>query len=148
MKGTVKLVFQPAEEGMGGAYHMIKEGALDDIQSMFGMHVWPGMSVGTIASKPGPLLAGSNRFSAVIQGKGGHAAAPHKTRDPVLALSMAILALQQLVSRETDPLEARVFYPFHMQYLVNSDSVIPYIHSVSNGKGLMGVILTLWFMNI
>ncbi|XP_031103146.1 IAA-amino acid hydrolase ILR1-like 3 [Ipomoea triloba] len=108
LKGTVKLVFQPAEEGMGGAYHMIKEGALDDIQSMFGMHVWPGMSVGTIASKPGPLLAGSNRFSAVIQGKGGHAAAPHKTRDPVLALSMAILALQQLVSRETDPLEARV----------------------------------------
>ncbi|VFQ59214.1 unnamed protein product [Cuscuta campestris] len=108
LKGTVKLVFQPAEEGMGGALHMIKEGVIDDIESLFGLHVWPGSPVGTIASKAGPLLAGSNRFSAVIQGRGGHAAAPHKTRDPVIALSMAILSLQQLVSRESDPLDARV----------------------------------------
>ncbi|CAH9068478.1 unnamed protein product [Cuscuta epithymum] len=108
LKGTVKLVFQPAEEGMGGANHMLLEGVMDDIESMFGLHIWPGMPVGKIASRAGPLLAGSNRFSVVIQGNGRHAATPHKTRDTVLASSMAILALQHLVSRETDPLEPRV----------------------------------------
>ncbi|CAH9117821.1 unnamed protein product [Cuscuta europaea] len=108
LKGTVKLVFQPAEEGMGGANHMLLEGVMDDIESMFGLHIWPGMPVGKIASRAGPLLAGSNRFSVVIQGNGRHAANPHKTQDTVLALSMTILALQHLVSRETDPLEPRV----------------------------------------
>lgn len=107
-KGTVKLVFQPGEEGHAGAYHMLKEGALDGCQAIFGLHVEPGMPTGMIGSKPGPLLASSGRFVASIQGKGGHAASPHKTRDPILAASMAILALQQIVSRQTDPLEARV----------------------------------------
>lgn len=88
---------------------MLKEGALDDFQAIFGLHVSPGMPTGTVGSKPGPLLAGAARFSAVIKGKGGHAASPHVGRDPVLAASLAILALQQIVSRETDPLEARVF---------------------------------------
>lgn len=108
LKGTVKLVFQPAEEGYAGAYHMIKEGALDGVQSIFALHVDPMIPTGTITSKPGPMLAGSGRFSVTIQGKGGHAASPHKTRDPILALSMTILALQHIVSRETDPLEPRV----------------------------------------
>ncbi|KAK4338990.1 hypothetical protein RND71_040452 [Anisodus tanguticus] len=79
LKGTIKLVFQPAEEGYAGASYI-----------------------------PGPIMAGSSRFTAIMQGKGGHAAIPHKTRDPILAVSMAVLALQQLVSRETDPLEPRV----------------------------------------
>ncbi|WJZ93553.1 hypothetical protein VitviT2T_012483 [Vitis vinifera] len=109
IQGTVKLVFQPGEEGHAGAYHVLKEGALDDFQAIFGLHVSPGMPTGTVGSKPGPLLAGAARFSAVIKGKGGHAASPHVGRDPVLAASLAILALQQIVSRETDPLEARVF---------------------------------------
>lgn len=87
---------------------MLEEGALDGFQAMFGLHVWPFMPVGTIGSRPGPIMAGSSRFSAIMQGKGGHAAIPHKTRDPILAVSMAVLALQQLVSRETDPLESRV----------------------------------------
>lgn len=87
---------------------MLKEGALDGCQAIFGLHVEPGMPTGMIGSKPGPLLASSGRFVASIQGKGGHAASPHKTRDPILAASMAILALQQIVSRQTDPLEARV----------------------------------------
>lgn len=108
LKGTVKLVFQPAEEGRGGAYHMLKEGALDGVEAIFGLHVAPDIATGSIDSRPGPMLAGSGRFTAVIQGKGGHAAAPHKTRDPVLAASLSILALQQIVSRETDPLESRV----------------------------------------
>ncbi|KAL3825732.1 hypothetical protein ACJIZ3_021761 [Penstemon smallii] len=108
LKGTVKLVFQPGEEGHAGAYHMIKEGALDGVQAIFGLHVDPSIPTGTVSSKAGPMLAGSGRFTAVIQGKGGHAASPHKARDPILALSMTILALQQIVSRETNPLEARV----------------------------------------
>ncbi|KAL8517713.1 hypothetical protein ACS0TY_015810 [Phlomoides rotata] len=108
LKGTVKLVFQPAEEGHAGAYHMIKQGALDGVQSIFALHVDPMIPTGTITSKPGPMLAGSGRFAVTVQGKGGHAASPHKTRDPTLALSMTILALQHIVSRETDPLEPRL----------------------------------------
>ncbi|KAG5600982.1 hypothetical protein H5410_032352 [Solanum commersonii] len=108
IQGTVKLVFQPAEEGYAGSSYMLEEGALDGLQAMFGLHVWPFMPIGTIGSKPGPIMAGSSRFTVIMQGKGGHAATPHNTRDPILAVSMAVLALQQLVSRETDPLEPRV----------------------------------------
>ncbi|KDP36173.1 hypothetical protein JCGZ_08817 [Jatropha curcas] len=108
LKGTVKLVFQPGEEGHAGAYHMLKEGALDNFQAIFGLHVAPDMPVGSIASKPGVMAAASARFSVVIKGKGGHAARPQDTRDPVLAASFAILALQHLISREKDPLEPRV----------------------------------------
>ncbi|PHT36498.1 IAA-amino acid hydrolase ILR1 [Capsicum baccatum] len=108
LKGTVKLVFQPAEEGYGGASYMLEEGVLDECQAIFGLHVSPQLPIGTIGSRPGPILAGSGRFKATIQGKGGHGTAPHKTKDPILAASMTILALQQLVSRETDPLEPRV----------------------------------------
>ncbi|KAL5545771.1 hypothetical protein UlMin_005458 [Ulmus minor] len=108
LKGTVKLVFQPGEEGFAGAYHMIQEGAVDNVEGIFGLHVEPNLPSGVIASRPGPILAGAGRFSVVIEGKGGHGAAPHLTRDPILAASSAILALQQIVSRETDPLEARV----------------------------------------
>ncbi|GAB4833327.1 hypothetical protein Ancab_031572 [Ancistrocladus abbreviatus] len=99
LKGTVKLVFQPGEEGRAGAYHMIKDGALEGVQAIFGLHVLPSHPTGAIGSRPGPMLAGAGRFMATIQGKSG---------GTILATSMIILALQQLVSRETDPLEARV----------------------------------------
>lgn len=100
---------------------MIKHGALDGVQAIFGLHVDPMMPTGTISSKPGPMLAGSGRFSVIIQGKGGHAASPHKTRDPIVALSMSILALQHIVSRETDPLEPRVcFFSFFRSLLIFS----------------------------
>ncbi|GLT62724.1 hypothetical protein SLA2020_353390 [Shorea laevis] len=108
LKGTVKLVFQPAEESYGGAYHMLKEGAIDKFQGMFALHIAPQLPTGTIASRPGPAMAGSARFVAKIQGKGGHAAAPHNAIDPVLAAAFAILSLQQIISRDTDPLEPRV----------------------------------------
>lgn len=87
---------------------MIEEGALDGVKAIFGMHVWPFTPTGIIGSRPGPIMAGAGRFTAIIQGKGGHAATPHRTKDPILAVSMTVLALQQLVSRETDPLESRV----------------------------------------
>ncbi|CAK9320193.1 unnamed protein product [Citrullus colocynthis] len=107
LKGTVKLVFQPGEE-CNGAYQMLQEDALDDIDGIFALHVQPSLPTGVIASRPGPVCAGAGHFSALIRGKGGHAAAPHKTKDPVLATAFIIQALQQIVSRETDPLEAGV----------------------------------------
>ena len=110
----MKLVFQPGEEGYAGAYHMLKHSAFDDISAIFALHVIPSLPTGTIASRPGPMLAGSGLFTATIYGKGGHASSPHNARDPLVAASLAVVALQQIVSREADPLEARVisFYTF------------------------------------
>jgi len=108
LKGTVKLVFQPAEEGHAGGYHVLKEGVLDDVQAIFGMHVETSLPVGTVGSRPGPFLAGSARFKATITGKGGHAAGPQLVVDPIVAASSAVLSLQQLVARETDPLQGAV----------------------------------------
>lgn len=87
---------------------MLKAGALDGIEGIFGLHVWPEQPTGSIGSRPGPFLAGAGRFLVTVQGQGGHAAAPHLTADPILAACSIIIALQQIVSRETDPLEARV----------------------------------------
>ncbi|RVX11904.1 IAA-amino acid hydrolase ILR1 [Vitis vinifera] len=106
--GNEKLVFQPGEEGYAGAYHMLQHGALNNINAIFGLHVMPSILTGMIASRPGPMLAGAGLFLATVKGIGGHAAGPHQTRDPILAASLAIVALQQIVSRETDPVEARV----------------------------------------
>ncbi|KAG8100190.1 hypothetical protein GUJ93_ZPchr0013g36111 [Zizania palustris] len=107
-QGTVKLVFQPAEEGSGGAYYVLQEGVLDDVSAIFGMHVDPALPVGVVASRPGPFAATSGRFLATITGKGGHAAFPHDAIDPIVAASTAILSLQQIVAREIDPLQAAV----------------------------------------
>ncbi|KAL4605952.1 hypothetical protein ACB092_09G067200 [Castanea dentata] len=108
LKGAVKLVFQPGEEGYAGAYHMLQDAALNDIYTILSIHVLSSFSTGVIASSPGPILAGVGLFSVTIQGKVGHAAAPHETKDPILATAFSILALQQIVSRETDPLQSRV----------------------------------------
>ncbi|KAI3975001.1 hypothetical protein MKX01_005112 [Papaver californicum] len=108
LKGTVKLVFQPGEEGAGGAHYMLREGALDNSSAILGLHVDPHLPTGSAASRPGPIMAGSGRFLVTIQGEGGHAAKPQHTKDPILTASFTILALQQIVSRETDPLESRV----------------------------------------
>ncbi|KAE9464623.1 hypothetical protein C3L33_03420, partial [Rhododendron williamsianum] len=108
LKGTVRLLFQPAEEGGAGASHMIKEGALGDAEAIFGMHIDATTPTGIIATVSGPVLAAVSFFEARIEGKGGHAAAPHISVDPILAASFAILALQQLISREVDPLESQV----------------------------------------
>ncbi|KAJ3683465.1 hypothetical protein LUZ60_013692 [Juncus effusus] len=107
LKGRVKLLFQPGEEGYAGAHHMIQQGALESVQAIFAMHVDPFTPAGMITSKPGPLLAASGRFRVTIKGKGGHAAEPHLAADPIVATGFCVLALQQLVSRETDPLESR-----------------------------------------
>ncbi|GLU14384.1 hypothetical protein SLE2022_309590 [Rubroshorea leprosula] len=108
LKGTVVLVFQPAEEGGGGAKVMIDEGALEKVDAIFGLHVAPSIPIGVVASRPGPFLAGSGMFEAVISGKGGHAALPQHSIDPILAASSVIVSLQHLVSREADPLDSQV----------------------------------------
>ncbi|KAM0858163.1 hypothetical protein ACQ4PT_048000 [Festuca glaucescens] len=108
LKGTVKLVFQPAEESYAGAYYILEEGALDGLEAIFGLHVSPHLPVGVVASRPGPFLAASARFSATVAGKGGHAGGPHDAVDPIIAACSTVLSLQQLVARETDPLEAAV----------------------------------------
>uniref|UniRef100_A0A5B6YNT8 Putative auxin-amidohydrolase family protein n=1 Tax=Davidia involucrata TaxID=16924 RepID=A0A5B6YNT8_DAVIN len=108
LQGTVVLVFQPAEEGGGGAKKMIDAGVLENVEAIFGLHVAPELPIGEVASRPGPLLAGSGFFEAVISGKGGHAAIPQHSIDPILAASNVIVSLQHLVSREADPLDSQV----------------------------------------
>ncbi|CAL5373891.1 unnamed protein product [Camellia sinensis] len=108
IEGTVVLVFQPAEEGGAGAQQMIDAGVLQNVEAIFGLHVDPDIPIGQVASKPGPIMAGSGFFEAVINGKGGHAAIPQHSIDPILAASSIIISLQHLVSREADPLDSQV----------------------------------------
>ncbi|XP_028795781.1 IAA-amino acid hydrolase ILR1-like 5 [Neltuma alba] len=108
LQGTVRLLFQPAEEGAAGAAQMIEDGALEDAEAIFGVHVDYRTPTGAISSISGPFSAAGCIFAAKMIGQGGHAAQPHKNVDPVLATSFAILALQQLVSRESDPLHSQV----------------------------------------
>lgn len=108
LQGTVVLVFQPAEEGGGGAKKMLDDGALENVEAIFGLHISSKHPVGAVATRAGPLLAGSGFFEAVISGKGGHAAIPQHTIDPILAASNVIVSLQHLVSREADPLDSQV----------------------------------------
>ena len=102
------MVFQPAEEGGGGAKKMLESGILDNVDAIFGLHISPMSPIGTVAASSGPIMAGSGFFEAVIKGKGGHAAIPQHTIDPILAASNIVVSLQHLVSRETDPLDSQV----------------------------------------
>ncbi|KAM4111020.1 hypothetical protein ACJW30_05G036100 [Castanea mollissima] len=108
IKGTVVLVFQPAEEAGGGAMKLIDEGVLENVNAIFGLHVSSNLAVGEVHSKAGPIGAGFGFFEAVISGKGGHAAIPQHSVDPILAASNVIVSLQHLVSREADPLDPQV----------------------------------------
>jgi len=109
--GTIRLVFQPAEEGGAGMKRMVEEGVVDlEPKAIFGfgMHVWPTLPTGTIASRPGALMAAAELFEIVLYGKGGHAAMPHLTIDPIVASSTLIANLQSIVSRTISPLESGV----------------------------------------
>ena len=87
---------------------MLDDGALENVDAIFGIHVSASYPIGTVASRSGPILAGGGFFEAVISGKGGHAAIPQHTIDPILAASHIIVSLQHLVSREADPLDSQV----------------------------------------
>ncbi|KAJ9172092.1 hypothetical protein P3X46_015375 [Hevea brasiliensis] len=108
LQGTVILVFQPAEEQGQGAKGMIEEGVLDNVEAIFGLHLAQRYPTGVVASRPEEFLAGCGSFKAKISGKGGHAANPQQSIDPILAASASVISLQQIVSRETDPLDSQV----------------------------------------
>lgn len=115
--GTVQLIFQPAEEGGGGAKSMIADGLFKrfPMERIFGYHNWPGLDAGTVAVHHGPVMAAGNRVFFTISGHGGHAALPHLTRDPMVASAHLLLALQSIVSRSVDPLDSAVITIATMQ---------------------------------
>ena len=108
--GTVYLIFQPAEEGGGGAREMVQEGLFTrfPMDAVFGMHNWPGMQVGQFALSPGPVMASSSEFKITIHGKGSHAAMPNMGIDPVPIAAQMVLAFQTIISRNKKPIDAGV----------------------------------------
>src|SRR5271157_578495 len=115
--GTVHLVFQPAEEGAGGAKSMIADGLFErfPMERIFGYHNWPGLDAGTVAVHDAVVMASGNRIELHVKGHSGHAALPHLTRDPMVASAHLLLALQTIVSRNVDPLEPVVITIATMQ---------------------------------
>ena len=108
LKGTVRFVFQPAEEGGGGGKVMVDEGVADDVSSIFALHLWPGLPFGKVATKAGPIMAAADAFEMEIEGSGGHGAMPHLSADAVVIAAQVVTALQTVVSREVDPVEPAV----------------------------------------
>lgn len=113
----VTLLFQPAEEHIGGAEPMCRQGALggeraggvgEPAARVYGLHGWPQLEVGTVATRPGPLLAATDEFEVRIVGQGGHAAYPHLCKDPIVAAAAVVMALQTLASRATSPVDSLV----------------------------------------
>jgi len=108
--GTVAFIFQPAEEGRGGAREMVKQGLFEcfPCESVFALHNWPDLPAGTAATRPGAIMAAADRFDIVVRGRGGHAAQPHRTPDAVLAAAELVSQLHTIVSRRVPPTENAV----------------------------------------
>jgi amidohydrolase len=108
--GSVAVIFQPAEEGGAGGRAMVRDGMMDrfNISKVFGMHNMPGLDVGKFAIRPGAIMAATDEFTIDVTGRGGHAAMPHKTIDPIFIATQLVNAFQGIVSRNTDPMESLV----------------------------------------
>ncbi|WP_166238154.1 M20 metallopeptidase family protein [Paenibacillus turpanensis] len=104
LKGNVKFIFQPAEEvSPGGALGMIRDGALEGVDAIYGVHLWTPFPVGTIQTKAGPFMAAADEFQITVQGKGGHGGLPNQTVDSIVTASHLVVNLQTIVSRNVDP---------------------------------------------
>ncbi len=125
--GTVVLIFQPAEEGSGGARAMLDDGLMDrwGIQEVYGMHNWPGIPAGQFAVRDGPQMAATAFFELTIKGKGGHAALPHIVVDTTVAAAQVITALQTIAARNIDPLKSVVVSTCGLRSDSNTFNVIP-----------------------
>ncbi len=108
LPGPVKFLFQPAEETVGGADAMVAEGALEGVAAIAALHGWPNLEIGQVGYRPGPMMASADQFDLTVRGKGGHAAYPHTTVDPIVAGSQIVQAFQTLASREISPLDSVV----------------------------------------
>ena len=107
-KGTVRFIFQPAEEGLGGAKYMIEDGCLDKVDEIYGLHLWNYQLYGEVGIKDGPVMASADLFDIEVSGKGGHGATPQGTVDAIVVSSNLVTMLQTIVSRNTNPLESTV----------------------------------------
>ncbi|MEC9199884.1 MAG: amidohydrolase, partial [Pseudomonadota bacterium] len=125
--GTAVVIFQPAEEGGGGGREMCKDGMMDRfaIDEVYGMHNWPGMPVGQFAIRPGGFFAATDQFQITLHGRGGHAAKPHETIDPVVLSSHVIQALQTIRSRVVDPVHQVVVSVTSIESSSKAFNVIP-----------------------
>lgn len=108
LPGPVKLIFQPAEETVGGAEAMVAVGVLEGVEAIYALHGWPNLEIGQIGCRPGPMMASADSFDLTIKGKGGHAAYPHLTVDPIVVGAQVVTAWQTLASREVSPLDSVV----------------------------------------
>jgi hippurate hydrolase len=108
--GTVYLIFQPAEEGGGGARRMMDDGLFAEcpVEAVFGMHNWPGVATGTFGVAAGPMMASSNEFEVIVKGKGAHAAQPHKGIDPIMVAVQIAQSWQTIITRNKSPIDASV----------------------------------------
>ncbi len=115
--GTVHFIFQPAEEGQGGARAMIEDGLFERFpcDRVFALHNWPGLPAGTIATRPGPIMAAADKFEITIEGRGGHAAMPHITPDAILTASDLVTQLNTVVSRRIAPTATAVLSVTHIE---------------------------------
>ncbi|MCO6382521.1 amidohydrolase [Oceanicola sp. 502str15] len=125
--GTVVVIFQPAEEGGGGGREMCEDGMMErwGIQEVYGMHNWPGVPTGQFAIRPGPFFAATDQFVIEIEGKGGHAAKPQETVDSTVVASHTVLALQTIVSRNSDPTKEAVVSVTSFETSSKAFNVIP-----------------------
>jgi hippurate hydrolase len=126
--GTAILIFQPAEEGLGGAKAMVEDGLFERFpcDAIYALHNWPALPAGVIGINPGPMMAASDKFEIMIQGRGGHGAHPYQTIDPIVVAANMVTALQTIVSRNVHPLEAAVLSFGHIHAgAATAPSVIP-----------------------